>query len=196
MMLLVAGAFAFAGGINPKDFANEKKLAKLVEKYNLEETKDSNTVTVYKSSDTSNWIFAYRFGDEKSGQLGIHAAYYAYLDGQFQSLYVYGEYTAPKEQFKYLYAAITETSNQVSKNDFYAHSKYTWNDPQKLFRFVFKNRQTYFKTFKIVADRYELNIPQEILDKYKYFDIWYTENDEMDIAKAVKQYCKDHPEIK
>lgn len=194
IMMLMAGAVAFAGSWNPKDLANDKKVEKLVEKYEMTELENSDYVRAYKSADSLNWIYIYTYGTEESNLKSIYKACFACLDGKFDSLYLHGGFTSSKEHYKFMYAGINEKSTIISNNDFYGHSKWTWTTPQPLFCSLFTSRQYEFSRMKKFNANYGFIIPETALAKYEYFSTFGKAHDYKLLSAEIKKYAKEHPE--
>lgn len=194
MSLLVAGAMAFAGSWKPKDLDNEKKFSAMVKKYNLNEYKlDNPAIKLYKSNDGNSWVYLVQTGSEEKSSKSVIKAYFAVLDGQFDSLFIYGGFTAPEQAVKYLYAALTESSTTITTNDFYGRSPYTWSDPSGVYCSLFLERQVAFNQFLANSKFLGISVPGYAADKYAYFEDWLKDNDVSGASKELKKYLKANP---
>lgn len=197
LVSLTLSLFVFAGSWKPYDVLTKKKLNKLVSTFNLQECDTTNSVnTVYKSEDGSNWIYIYKIGNPNYNDKYIYEITFMYLDGVFDSCTKYGAYTKAGETTKYLYAVITESNTAAAKTDYYGGNWY-WKDPQQLFIHLFYQRMKAFDILKINMNLFGITIPDEVIEKYNYFNLYYNENNldpeiKIKLANEYKKYLKEH----
>ena len=196
--VLLLSVFLFAENAKWKanDLFNEKKLNKLIETYNLTLTYD-NVVKLYTNEETSDYIYISREGNEEKFDSYVCIVIFAYLDGHFDSCTKYGVFIGHDKTDKYLYACLTEYNTLVQQDDYTGKTTWYWKDPEQLFSYMFKQRDGRFNNLLSLTEKIELEIPDEIYDRYDYFDRWIIKNRsdkdfKKKLIKEYKKYLKEH----
>lgn len=197
-MLMVATCL-FAAGAKWKssDIYHQKKFDKLIKTYNLTKTYTDDRVEVYKNEETSDWVYITREGSEENNDKRIFFLAFASLGGVFDSCTVYGGYTSPKENVKYMYSYINEGNTGIYKGDFLGKSSWIWNNQLYIFYLMCKRRIMAYRDFDTLKNVIGVTVPEEVDERYAYFAKWLVDHNkdekiESAFTKAYKEYLAEH----
>ena len=202
LSVLMAATCLFAAGAKWKssDIYHPKKFNKLIQTYNLTKTYTNDKIEVYKNEETKDWVYIYREGSEENNDKRIYFTAFASLGGVFDSCMVYGGFTSHAKDVKYFYSYINEGNTAIPKGDFLGRSTYVWNNPAWIFWYMFRYRAyifTQLNGFKTIMGLEDVEIPEEVVERYAYFSEWLIENNkDEDAYKKIRgeysAYLKEH----
>lgn len=199
LSIMLLSSFIFAAGAKwrASDIYHQKKFDKLVETYKLTETYENNNVKFYKNDETSDWIYIMKEGSEVDYDKRTFFISFAYLGGVFDSCTIYGGFTDFSKDVRYMYSYIDESTTAIQKGDYMGKSTYGWNNPQYVYYIMFVRRWLAFRDMQTVQNELDIEIPENVTEKYAYFGNWITENNKDEkidtkLAKEYKQYLKEH----
>ena len=197
VLVLFTALCVFAAGWKPLNMAFPSRFEKIVQDYNLTKTYSDDSITVYKSEDSGDWIYVYNFGDETKNTKQIYTVFFASLGGVFDSCIKYGEFLGPEKTYKYLMSVMSEENYAIKAQDFQEKSGYHWVHPEKAWRYMFILRKnTYYKMLGL-EDFLGIDIPEDVKARYEYFSLWISTNKNLpkfdfELSKEYKKYLKEH----
>lgn len=182
---------------NLNNLKTETKIIKIAEQYSMtiveKDENEGGTRKLYKSQDGKNWIYLWKRGSKENFETTYFYAL-ACLDGIYDSYMQYGECTIPNAP--YIYATITEKSTSITNDGVQAEDmEYTWTNPRALFLTMFRGRVICFKELTADFKDDNIQIPENIKNRYAYFDKWLAENDGYEnsadmLMKEYRNYLK------
>lgn len=197
ILMLTSCLFAAGAKWKSSDIYHPKKLAKLIETYNLTKTYENGPTVLYKNEETSDFIYITKDGSEENNDKRVFFESFACLGGVFDSCSVFAGFTDFSETMKYMYSFINEKTTAIQEGDFLGRSTYVWNNPQHIYYLMFIRRLMAFRDMLTIQNELDIEIPEDVLERYDYFSNWLVENNKDEkiafiLAKEYKQYLKDH----
>ncbi len=197
IVMLTSCLFAAGSKWKSSDIYHPKKLDKLIETYNLTKTYEKGTTVLYKNEETSDFIYITKDGSEENNDKRVFFESFACLGGVFDSCSIYGGFTDFSKDVRYMYSYINESNTAIQKGDYMGKSTYGWNNPQYIYYLMFIRRLMAFRDMLTIQNELDIEIPEDVLERYDYFSNWLVENNEdekvfIKISKEYKQYLKDH----
>lgn len=197
--VLMAVSCLFAAGAKWKssDIFSAKKLNKLLETYNLTKSYEKDNIVVYKNEETSDWIYIMREGLEENFDKRVFFISFANLDGVFDSCTIFGGFTGHKENVKYHYSYLNESTTAIQPGDYFGKSNWKWTEPDYTYFWIFKRRAFAFIAMESMKDIFGITIPEDVHERYAYFANWLIDNNNEEKAqfllnKEYKKYLKEH----
>ena len=194
---LLLASLCFADKWKATDFFYPARIEKMVQKYKLTKTFESEGVEIYKNEDTKDWMYIYREGSEDENSPSVYLIAFAQLGGTFDSCTKFGQLVDKSRAYKYLTSVITEANYLVPENDFQSNSNYVWHDNQQVFVHQFWKRISIYTKMFNVHEEQGLSIPENVVARYDYFIKWWNENYKnenlkTELGKEYKKYLKEH----
>lgn len=196
LLTFLLTGFLFATNWKSIDLAKGKRIEHFIEKNEIPIVYSNNGNSFYLNEENGNWIFTYEYGTEEEKSNSVYYFAYAYIDGVFDTFVRYGA-RVDKSKNTYMYAYISEDTIRIKTDAAEGNGVYyTWSNPENIFADLFISRLNVYTGLEQYVEEFEVDLPEEIVEKYHHFIDWYSvnRNDKnivKNLQKEYKTYMKD-----